>query len=154
MATAANVALAALKAELDGGRLFFFAGPVPATAEEALDMATDHTQLVEMTEGGDGATGLTFDAPVDGAMVKAAAEEWTGLIAFDGAEDGETTLEATFWRFCPAGDNGRGVTTDVRLQGTIGGPGASIPMVNANLTANGSNTQGASYFAVTESPAA
>lgn len=153
MATASEIALGALKDTLDGGRLFFFAGPVPATAEDALDMGTDHTQLVEMTESGDGSTGLTFEAPSGTAMVKAAGEVWEGLIAFDGAEDGETTLTATFYRFCTDGDNGRGAATDPRIQGTIGGPEADMPMSNPSLTANGTNTQGASYFAITETPA-
>lgn len=150
MATASEIALAALKAELDGGRMFWFSGPVPADENEALDMATDHTQLVEMTESGDGVTGLTFEAPSGTAMTKAAAEDWSGLIAFDGAEDGETTLTATFYRFCADGDDGRGAASGPRLQGTIGAPGSSIPMVNADLTSNGSNTQGVGYFAVTE----
>ena len=151
MSTASEIALAALKAEFDGGRMFWFAGPVPATADEALDMVADHTQLVEMTESGDGVTGLTFQAPSGSAMVKAAAEDWSGLIAFDGAEDAETTLTATFYRFCTDGDTGRGVASAPRLQGTIGGPEADVPMISAALTANGSNTQGMSYFAVTES---
>jgi len=150
MATVSEIALAAIKAELDGGRLYLFAGPVPATAEEALDMGADHTQLVEMTESGDGTTGLTFEAPSGSGMTKAAAETWEGLIAFDGAESGPGTLNATFYRFCSAGDNGRGAATDPRIQGTIGGPEADMPMDSTALTDNGTNTLGASYFAVTE----
>lgn len=150
MATASEIALAALKGALDGGRLFIFAGTVPATAEEALDMVTDHTELVEMTESGDGVTGLTFEAPSGEGMVKAAAETWEGLIDFDGFESGPGTATATFYRFCTDGDNGRGAATDPRIQGTIGGPESDMPMASAELTDNGTNTLGASYFAVTE----
>lgn len=150
MSIASEIALAALKSELDGGRMYWFAGPVPASADDALDMDNDHTQLVEMTESGDGATGLTFESPSGNAMTKAAAETWSGTIAFDGAEDGEDELVATFYRFCADGDNGRGTATGPRLQGTIGGPGSDIPMTSSVLVDNGSNTQGLSYFAVVE----
>lgn len=150
MSYASEFLLNALKNELDGGRMYWFSGPVPASADDALDMVNDHTQLVEMTESGDGVTGLTFDAAVGNAMVKAAAEVWSGLVAFDGAEDSESSLTATFYRFCADGDNGRGAGSGVRLQGTIGGPGSDIPMTSAVLTDNGSNTQGMSYFAVIE----
>lgn len=150
MSYASEAVLAALKAELDGGRMYWFSGPVPANSDAALDMGADHTQLVVMTESGDGSTGLTFEAPAGNAMVKDGGEDWTGLIAFDGAEDSETTLTATFYRFCAAGDNGRGAASGPRLQGTIGGPGSDIPMANAALTRNGANTQGLSYFAVIE----
>lgn len=150
MSYASEVALAALKDALDGGRMYWFNGPVPASADDALDMGSDHTQLVEMTESGDGVTGLTFEAPSGTAMLKAGGETWSGLIAFDGANDSETTLEATFYRFCAEGDDGRGAATGPRLQGTIGPPGSNIPMTSNELTANAVNTQGLSYFAVTE----
>lgn len=151
MATTSEVALTAIKTALDGGRMYWFSGAVPASAEAALDMVTEHTQLVEMTKNGDGVTGLTFDPPSGNSMLKASAEVWRGLIAFDGAEAAATTLTATFYRFCAAGDNGRGAATGPRLQGTIGPAGSDIPMASAALTANGANTQGMSYFAVIES---
>jgi hypothetical protein len=150
MSYASRVALAALKDELDGGRMYFFSGPVPASADDALDMDNDHTQLVMMTESGDGSTGLTFDSPVGTAMTKTPSEVWSGPISFDGAEDSEDVLTATFYRFCADGDNGRDAADGPRLQGTIGGPGSDIPMVNADLEDNGSNTQGLAYFAVVE----
>lgn len=153
MSYASEAALAALKSALDGGRMYWFSGPVPASADDALDMDNDHTQLVEMTESGDGLTGLTFESPSGNAMTKAAAENWMGTIQFDGAEDSETELAATFYRFCGPGDDGRGPATGPRLQGTIGGSGSDIPMVSNVLVANGSNTQGLNYFAVTEDPA-
>jgi hypothetical protein len=152
MPTASEVALSALKSQLDGGRMFWFSGPVPANENVALDMVTLHTQLVEMTESGDGTTGLTFADPDGIAMTKNDSEVWSGLIEFDGAQATETTLPATFYRFCGPGDDGRGVATQPRLQGTIGAPGSDIPLTNAELEANTLNTQGMSYFAVIETP--
>lgn len=142
--------LSALKTALDGGRMYWFHGPVPESADDALDMVNDHTQLVEMTESGDGVTGLTFEAPSGTSMLKKSTETWSGLIAFDGADDGESSLEATFYRFCASGDDGRGAATGPRIQGRIGPADSDIPMDNTTLTDNGSNTQGVSYFGVVE----
>ena len=153
MSNTSVVMLAALKGELDGGRMYWFSGPVPASADDALDMSNDHTQLVVMTESGDGSTGLTFDSPDGTAMTKAAAEDWSGLVSFDGAQQSQSSLTATFYRFCPPGDDGRGAASGPRLQGVIGPPGSDIPMTNASLTDNGVNTQGISYFAVIEEAA-
>lgn len=153
MSTTSEIALAAIKTALDGGRMYWFSGAVPANASAALDMVSEHTQLVEMTESGDGTTGLTFAAPSGDSMLKDGTEVWRGLIEFDGAEDAATTLPATFYRFCAAGDDGRGAASGPRLQGTIGPAGSDIPMANTDLTANGANTQGMSYFAVIESAA-
>lgn len=136
--------LAAMKAELDGGFLYLFAGPVPAGPSVALDLGSTHTQVAVLSESGDGITGLTFDAPSGGLMVKAGAETWEGLVAFDGAEDGETTLSPTFFRFCPDGDDGRGAGAGPRLQGLVGGPssGADLRIGADTVTANGTNTVG------------
>lgn len=139
--------LAGAKAELDGGFIYIFAGPVPANPGDALNMGDDHTQLARLTVDGDGTTGLTFGAP-DGAVLPKNGDEWSGLIDFDGAEDGETTLAPTFFRFCPAGDNGRGAVSTPRLQGTAGGPTsvADMKVGSDTLTANGSNTTAAAIF--------
>lgn len=128
-----------IKEQLDGGFLFFFAGPVPASADDALDMDNDHTEIAKFTESADGTTGLTFDAPTDGALAKAAAESWQSNAAFDGAEDGESSLTATFFRFCAAGDDGRGAantSTGYRVQGTIGSltSGADLRASNPVIT--------------------
>lgn len=129
---AGDALAAALKTALDGGILYLFAGPVPATAGEALDMGADHTEVVKITESDDGSTGLTFEAAVDGLLAKEGDEEWLGTAAFDGAEDGEANLSPTFYRFCTAADNGRGLaneTTGHRIQGTVGGPSSGADLV-------------------------
>lgn len=147
-----NQFLAALAAggknALDGGLIYLFAGSVPADANAALDMAATHTQVAILSLGGDGSTGLTFDSPTDGALIKPAVADWSGLVAFDGAQNGETTLTPTFFRFCATGDNGRSAGTGPRLQGTVGGPSsaANMKLLTSTLTANGSNTTSSDSF--------
>jgi|SRR5690606_10843521 len=142
----AQAALAAIKTELDGGFLYLFAGPVPADADDALDMDTLHTQIVMFSKDGDGVTGLTFASPSGNGMAKSPSEVWEGTIGFDGAEDDEETLTPTFWRFCQAGDDGRGEAIGPRLQGTAGGPTTDIPC--GAQTDNGTNTLSVDTFAV------
>ena len=127
------------KSELDGGFLYVFSGPIPASAEDALDMGADHTQLAMLSESDDGMTGLTWSAPVDGVIVKTPSETWEGLNSFDGAEDSETTLTATFARFCPSGDNGRTAAVTPRVQFCITGPAGGCEMLlnSTAVTANG-----------------
>lgn len=124
-----------LKEQLDGGKLFIYAGPVPATADDALDMVEDHTLVAIITESDDGATGLTFEDPDNGILAKKVAETWLGETDFDGADDSDPTLVCTFFRFCADGDNGQGAadsSTGYRLQGTIGGPNSGADMVRGN----------------------
>ncbi|WP_251267931.1 hypothetical protein, partial [Enterobacter hormaechei] len=57
----AQALLGQVKNALDGGFLYVFAGPVPASADDALDMVGSHTQLAKLSVSGGG---LTFSAPV------------------------------------------------------------------------------------------
>lgn len=141
LSTAARNALlngTGVKEQLDAGKLYLFSGPVPATADEALDMVASHTQAVVITNDGT-STGLTFDAPSGGVLSKAAAEVWKGTVATDGVNGALTTITPTFYRFCAGSDNGRGVansSTGYRIQGTVGGPnsGADLQLGQATLT--------------------
>ena len=137
----AELMLAVVKSELDGGFLYIYAGTVPAAASDALDMGAVHTELVMLSVGGDGVTGLTFSASVDALVAKNPAENWDGVIAFDGFDAATTTKTPTFFRFCPAGDNGRGAASTPRLQGTVGGPASSadLKLGSDTLTDNGNN---------------
>lgn len=126
-----------IKELLDGGNLYLYAGPVPATADAALDMVNDHTEVAKFTESGDGTTPLTFDAPSARVVSKASSESWQATTAFDGAEAAEASLEITFYRFCPAGDDGRAAadpSTGYRVQGTVGDllSGADLKMNDPN----------------------
>lgn len=113
----------AFAAALNGGRLRWFAGTVPANADAATGAAV---LLAEFTESGDGSTGLTWDASTvaNGVISKTAAEAWQATAVADGT--------ATFFRFCEAGDAGTAAsTTAKRFQGTIG-PGIGFDLIRPN----------------------
>ena len=145
----ANTLAAALKTDLDAGFLFLYAGTVPATADEALDLVAVHTEVLKVSNNG-GVTGLTFEAPANGVLAKEETEVWKGTVTFDGFDDAETTLTPTFYRFCPAGDNGRGVanaSTGYRIQGTVGGPSSGADLVLGTTTVTAGNEQPVGAFA-------
>lgn len=124
--------LAGLKSVLDGGFLYLFAGPMPATPGEALDLVALHTQIAKISAGGDGVTGLTFDAAVGDSIFKS-AQAWSGTAAFDGAESAATSLTPSFFRLCPAGDTGRTLVTTPRIQGDIGAIGSGAALEVSSL---------------------
>lgn len=150
-----------VKELLDGGFLRIFAGPVPATADEALDMTAttgDHTQLVQLAADAvpadAGVVGLNFAATASArALAKDAAETWVGKVHFvgkDAASAGVSPLTATFYRFCDAADDGTGVAGvgDPRIQGTVAEVGGDIVLDSVILSDNGANTVGLSSYEV------
>lgn len=132
--TLSPLVLAGIKAGLDGGRIRLFSGPVPATPDTALDMVTLHTLLGIVSLNGLNVTGLTFAAAVGDTISKTGAEAWQGTYAFVGAQDTETSLLATFFRYGLFADTGQGVGTTVRLQGTIGTIGSGADLQRSNPT--------------------
>lgn len=141
-----------LKEQLDDGFLYLFSGAVPATADEALNMATTHTELLMVSVDGDGVTGLTFNAPSGGILAKASGEAWSGEAAFDGF-NAATTQAATFFRFCAAGDDGRGAahaSTGYRIQGTVSAVsgGGDCQIGDGNLSDGVVQPIGACSFAI------
>lgn len=140
-----------LIAALGGGFLILFSGPVPDDCDAALNMDDDHTQLSLITVGNDGTTGLTFEATAaNGAIQKTIGQNWSGSCTFDGANDGDSTQLATFFRFIAAADIaelGRTeATTQKRLQGTIGALGTNMILTNPTLTAG--NVQAINTFQI------
>lgn len=132
-----------VKEQFTLGFLYIFSGDVPATADEPLDMVAEHTQVVKISLNGT-ATGLSFDTPASGVLSKAAAQVWSGTATFDGVDDALTTLTPTFYRFCAAGDDGRGAantTTGYRIQGTVGGPSSSADLVLGSATIDAGDPQ-------------
>lgn len=118
-----------MKATLDGGFIFYFSGPVPASADDAVDGST--VMLAKFSVGGDGTTGLTFEATAtDGVLTKTAAEAWESTAAATGT--------ATFFRHCAAADAGTAIsTTAPRVQGTLGTTSASdAQLVSTSITAS------------------
>ena len=100
-----------LKAGVDGKVIKIYAGPVPASADAAIDPAL-HTLLCELSNGGDG-TGVSMAGdPVNGIIGKAGAEIWKGTIAESGV--------ASFFRFVATDDDGAESDQALRLQGSVG----------------------------------
>lgn len=107
----AEAVAAAYKSALDGGFIAIFSGPVPATADAAIDMASD--LLVTISIDGLGSTGLTFTDAGGGVLVKNAGETWKGTSSTSGT--------ATFYRFYESGDDpSASSSSTVRFQGTVG----------------------------------
>lgn len=118
--------LAALKSELDGGAIHVFSGAEPLTADAPLDMSGTHTHLFTLLL--DGTDGLELSAPNGASVSKPVGAVWTGLVSFDGAEDSAASLPPSFFRFCTAGDDGRGAGANARVQGSAGGPASAADM--------------------------
>lgn len=128
-----------LKDALDSGFLYLFSGPVPTSADAAIDGSS--VMLAKVSVGGDGTTGLTFESTAaGGVLTKTAAEAWSSTIAATGT--------ATFFRFCESGDAGTGAsTTAKRVQGTVGTTVASDGVLTSTSLTSG-NTQTISLFQI------
>lgn len=121
----AAAAMNAIKEHIPSAKLYYFAGPVPASPDDALDMDSQHTQCVAITLNGDG-SGLAFETPTGAVLSKKVEDKWEGEISFDGAQSDQETLTPTFFRIGDINDNCRGPAgAKGRIQGTIGGPGSS-----------------------------
>ena len=106
------------------GFLKIYDGPVPATADAALD-AANHL-LVTMTNNG-GGTGLTFAAAaISGSITKTLAEVWSGTTIAAGT--------ASFYRLVTPTDTGAASTTEARVQGVVGTSGADLNMTTVSLS--------------------
>lgn len=110
---------------LDGGVLKIFSATTPpATADDA----ETGTLLMVLTAGGDGVTGLTFEAPVDGILTKTASEVWmTDAVIASGS--------CSYFRFVAPGDPGTASTVAPRVQGSIGLLGADMNLTSTAVTA-------------------
>lgn len=147
-----------VKEQLDGGFIYFFAGPVPANADDALDMVGSHTQLAKIAADAvpadAGTVGLNFEASASGgSIVKSATQTWAGKVNFDGkdaASAGVSPLVATFFRHVAAADTGRGAGSGStpRIQGTLGVQGADINLASVSLSDNNTNTTGIATYEV------
>lgn len=116
---------------LDGGAIHVFSGPVPLSADDALDIGGTHTLLITINNGG---SGVGFDTPANGVLPKDPAETWNGTFAASGAP--------SFYRFCAASDNGQaaGGASTYRIQGSAGGPLDAVELdLGANPVTSGNN---------------
>lgn len=117
------LATGSFKSALDGGKLYVYAGTVPASVHDAL---SGPTLLVTVTDNG-GAGGLTFAAAAAaGILAKLSSQTWKGTNVADGV--------AAFFRFVESGDDPAAAsTTAKRFQGTISTAGADINLANTSL---------------------
>lgn len=117
------------RAALAGGKMNIYQGVQPADA----DTGATGLLLGTVTLNDDGATGLTFDAPVADVLSKAAAETWR----FHGLAAGV----AGWYRFYAAGGNPAATsTTESRVDGSIGTSGADLEVGNVNIQLNAITT--------------
>ena len=117
------LATSSFKDQVDGSRLYLYAGTEPTTADAAIGSAT---LLATLTESGDGTTGLTFGTASAGVISKATAEVWSTTSITTGGV-------AAFWRLQASGDTGDASTSAVRVQGSIGGVDADMLLGNTTL---------------------
>lgn len=141
-----------IKEQLDAGFLYIFSGTVPATADDALNMATTHTLLVKISLSA-GATGLTWASPSGGSLNKNSGETWSGTASFSGVNSGTSPQAPTFFRFCTASDNGQGAantTTGYRIQGsvTVAGGGGDLQLGASTITNGALQTIGSATVTV------
>jgi hypothetical protein len=98
---------------MNGGKVYVFGGPIPASADVA---ATNAVLLATVTKNGDGSTGLTFGTPTNGVLPKTAAETWECMAA------NITAGTATFYRHCGPSDTATTAagTPILCVQGIVG----------------------------------
>lgn len=107
----ALLATGSLKSLIDGGKIYVYSGPVPATADAAVDVSSVLLATITAAAG----AGVTFNgAPANGVLQKTAAETWSGNVA--------TTGTASFYRLCVGADTGSAAAAagNYRVQGSIG----------------------------------
>lgn len=111
-----------LKSILDGGVIRVYSGPVPGSADSGL---SGNDLLCEISAGGNGA-GLTFESTASNAtLTKSLSEVWQG--------DNQASGTASFFRFVMPSDTGSPTPSEVRVQGTVGGPASDLTITNAVL---------------------
>ena len=126
---------AAFQTEFALSFINIYTGTQPSSADDA---ATGTLLATIYSDGA--AVGLSFDAPVAGAISKAAAQTWSGTAVADGTAGWFRLYEATD---TPASSS----TTNSRIDGNIATSGANMNMSNTFI-ANGA-VQTISTFTIT-----
>lgn len=129
------------KVALNSCEIGIFSGPVPATADAAIDASA--VLLCTISVGGAG-TGGTFSATAaNGVLSKTSTETWQGTVAATGT--------ASFWRmYVPSVGSDNGQTADTsaahcRVQGTVG-TDVTADMVLPSAALTSGNTQAINQF--------
>lgn len=115
----AILATGSLKSQFDDGYIAVYSGAVPADADAALGAAVLLNTYSDNGQAPGAGMGLDLDASAaSGAISKPVAQVWKGTSVAGGT--------ASFFRFYKTGDSGNSSTTDLRIQGTVGGAGADM----------------------------
>lgn len=129
-----------LKSLFDDGYINVYSGTVPADADAAIGAATLLVTYSDNDQGVGAGQGLDLDtAAADGAISKAPAQVWSGTAVASGT--------ATFWRYVQSTDTGAATTTELRMQGTVGGAGADLFVQSTAFTS--ATLYSLDYFSVT-----
>lgn len=122
-----------LKSILDGGIIRVYSGPVPLSADSGL---AGNTLLLEISSG---SGSLNFEPTASGAtLTKSLSEVWQGNCLETGV--------ATFFRFVMPSDTETQTDSEVRIQGTVGGPADDLTISNPSLVQGA--PQRLEYFAI------
>lgn len=122
------------KSIMGNGVIRVFSGVQPSSADdaEAATLLLEITVSSGTVTAGTATNGLTFDAPADGALSKAASEVWSGAAS--------TTGTAGWFRFY-ANDLTTGAsTTAARFDGSVSTSGAQLNMSSTAITAGATTT--------------
>lgn len=110
-----------LATALSGGKIRIFSGAQPDTADHA-----ETGTLLCVISVNDTGTGVTFEAPSGGMMVKKTDEVWSGTNL--------TTGVAAWYRHVGGSDTGVLSTSEPRIQGRIDIVGADLNLSSTSLT--------------------
>ena len=115
-------------------------GAVDRSLDAAIGAATLLVTYSDNDQGVGAGQGLDLDtAAADGAISKAPAQVWSGTAVASGT--------ATFWRYVQSTDTGAATTTELRMQGTVGGAGADLFVQSTAFTST--TLYSLDYFSVT-----
>ena len=113
---------------LAGCYIDIYSGAPPANA----DAAPIGTKLGTVSLNGAGVAGLNFDAPANGAVAKAAAENWKAI--------GIAAGTAGWFRVRTTADDNAAGATHPRIDGTVAKTGADLNMSNTSVTVGSPHT--------------
>lgn len=125
---------------LNNGLIGIWSGPVPDSADDAVDGSS--VLLATISNGGDGTKLTMASASSGGVISKTAAENWQGTVLATGT--------ATFFRYYIPADTGAtadGSATNIRIQGSVG-TDINSDMVLPSTSLVSGNTQQISLFQI------
>lgn len=131
-----------LQAALNAGFIDIFSGPVPTSADVAVDPSCVLLATISANDGG--STGVTFsNTSTTGVLTKTSSETWSGPVLASGT--------ATFFRYRLAGDNSANASAtspnSIRFQDTVG-TDASAGLILTSTALVSGNTETINLFQI------